>query len=134
MSETLTIYHNPSCGKSREVKAHLEKLSSEKGFHVQVMEYLKGDLKEDEFKKIIGYLVEDKGPDEDEQAVYKKVLRNNNENLATPEDVVNNLGENYCNLQRPIVVNWAAQKAVVCRPFEKIHKLTDDLGTKPSEP
>lgn len=115
MTRSLTIYHNPSCSKSREAKAHLEQLAKEKDFHLQVMEYLKGELSPEEVKQILGFLVEGKGNDESEQAVYEKVLRSNTEGVSSPEDVLEKLGEDYANLQRPIVVNWAAKKAVVCR-------------------
>ncbi|KAF9362369.1 hypothetical protein BGX34_006309 [Mortierella sp. NVP85] len=127
MTGSLTIYHNPNCSKSREAKSYLEELAEQKKFELKVVEYLNGSLTDDDVKKILGFLVEGKKDNEDDKEVYAKVLRNNTKELETPEDVVAGLGENCSNLQRPIVVNWDKQKAVVCRPFEEIHEITKDL-------
>lgn len=46
---TVTIYHNPNCGTSRNVLALLK----EKGLAPQVIEYLKTPLSRDELKTLI---------------------------------------------------------------------------------
>ncbi|KAF9983233.1 hypothetical protein BGZ65_002021 [Modicella reniformis] len=114
MAGSLTIYHNPSCSKSREAKNYLDQEATTKGFQLEVIEYLKDSPSPEQIKQILGFLVEGKGDGEDEQAVYGKFLRNNS-GVSTTQEVLESLGEHCANMQRPIVVNWAANKAVVCR-------------------
>jgi arsenate reductase len=121
MTGSLTIYHNPNCSKSREAKSHLEELAEQKKFELKVVEYLNGSLTDDEVKDILGFLVKGKKANEDEKEVYAKVLRDNTKELSTPEDVLAGLEDDRSNLQRPIIVNWDTQKAVVCRVSDLFH-------------
>lgn len=47
--QTITLYHNPKCSKSRETLAILQ----ENGVNVQIVEYLQGSLTAAEIKRLI---------------------------------------------------------------------------------
>jgi len=110
-----TVYHNPRCKKSR---AGLEFVRS-KTNEVEVVEYLKNPLSEEELKKLLMKL--NKKPHDMvriQEAVYKSDLKGRN---FTDEEWVMIMIENPKLIKRPIVVK--NNKAVWGDPVEEIEVL-----------
>ena len=111
----MKIYHNPRCSKSREGLKYLE----EKGFEVEVIEYMKNGITAREIKEFLsksGLKVND-------------IIRTNEELFKekykdmefTKEEWINILVENPKLIQRPLVIKGT--HAVLARPVEEIQKL-----------
>jgi arsenate reductase len=93
----LTIYHNPRCSKSRKA---LETLT-EKGYELEVVEYLKTPLNKKVLKKILMKLnMKPLDIIRTHEDVFKKKFRNKN---FTDDEWIQILIENPILLQRPIV-------------------------------
>lgn len=111
----ITIYHNPSCRKSREGIKVLE--TSGKEFEVR--EYLKDPLTETELNGLLQKL--NMAPIElvrAEEKIWKETYRNRD---LSDKELVTILVENPKLIQRPIVEKEGS--AVVGRPAENIEKL-----------
>ena len=110
-----TVYHNPRCKKSR---AGLEFVKS-KTNDVEVVEYLKNPLSEEEFKKLLMKL--NKKPLEmvrTQEAIYKSDFKGRN---FTDDEWVKIMLEHPKLIKRPIVVK--NNKAVWGDPAEEIEVL-----------
>jgi arsenate reductase (glutaredoxin) len=111
----VTIYHNPRCKKSRAGLQYLQSKTDD----VQIVEYLKNPLTEEELKKLLMLL--NKKPQEmirTQEAVYKQQFKGKN---FTDDEWVKIMVENPKLIKRPIVVK--GNKAVWGDPAEEIDKL-----------
>ena len=111
----VTIYHNPRCKKSRAGLQYLQTKTDD----IQIVEYLKNPLSEEELKKLLMLL--NKKPQEmirTQEAVYKQNFKGKN---FTDDEWVKIMVENPKLIKRPIVVK--GNKAVWGDPAEEIDKL-----------
>ena len=111
----VTIYHNPRCKKSRAGLQYLQTKTND----IQIVEYLKSPLSEEELKKLLMLL--NKKPQEmirTQEAVYKQNFKGKN---FTDDEWVKIMVENPKLIKRPIVVK--GNKAVWGDPAEEIDKL-----------
>jgi arsenate reductase len=112
---SITIYHNPRCGKSRSALALLE----EKGVQPHIIEYLKTPPTKGELHSIVKKLgikpeqIVRKGEEIYKQKFVGKVL--------TDEQWLDALTKNPILIERPIVVK--GETAVIGRPPENVLKL-----------
>ena len=110
-----TVYHNPRCRKSR---AGLEYVKNKSG-DVEVVEYLKNPLTEDELKTLLMKL--NKKPQDmirTQEAIYKSDFKGKN---FHDDEWVKIMIENPKLIRRPIVVR--GNKAVWGDPAEEIDVL-----------
>jgi arsenate reductase len=105
---SVTIYHNPRCGKSRETLALLEK----KGIKPRVVDYLKTPPDKATLKRLMKLL--GKTPRELLRAKEAKAAGLDQPGLAD-DDIIAGM------LERPIVVN--GDRAAVGRPPEAVLKI-----------
>lgn len=115
---TVTIYHNPSCSKSRETLA----LLNENGIQPNIIEYLKNPPSIETLKQILTQLgINARALLRAKEAEYKSL------NLAekqTSEEQLLQIMHQYPKLiERPIVV--CEQKAVIGRPPEKVLEIIE---------
>jgi polyphosphate kinase len=111
----MKFYHNPRCSKSREGLKYLE----EKGFEVEVIDYMKNGITPKEIKEFLsksGLLVTDIIRTNEE--LYK--LSYKGKELSDGE-WIQILAENPKLIQRPLVIKGT--HAVLARPVEEIQKL-----------
>ena len=112
MSTTVTIYHNPRCGKSRDTL----KLLRDKGVEPEVIEYLQTPPTKEELRGLLEKLgmkpeaLLRKGEDVYKQKFAGKAL--------TDEQWLDALAKNPILIERPIVVKGT--KAVLGRPPENV--------------
>ena len=116
----LTIYHNPSCTKSRKT---LELIESH-GITPEIIEYLKTPPDVDTVLNIAGMLgvgvVEMLRPAEDDFAAISRDAAADDD-AALAAGLANHPGA----LERPIVVDKDAGKAVIGRPPENVLALLE---------
>ncbi len=111
----VTIYHNPRCKKSRAGLQYLQSKTDD----IQIVEYLKNPLTEEELKKLLMLL--NKKPQEmirTQEVVYKQNFKGKN---FTDDEWIKIMVENPKLIKRPIVVK--GNKAVWGDPAEEIDKL-----------
>lgn len=111
----LTIYHNPRCRKSRETL----QLINDADADVEVVEYLKTPLNEDEIHELldklnlpIDYLIRKN------EAIFKEEFKGKE---LSEDEWVKVLAENPKLMERPIVVK--DDEAILGRPPENVMKL-----------
>jgi arsenate reductase (glutaredoxin) len=111
---SVTIYHNPRCGKSRATLALLEK----KGIRPRVVEYLKTPPDEAELKHLLKLL--DMTP--------RALLRDKEAKAAgldrpglSDEAIIAGMVEHPIVIERPIVVS--GNRAAIGRPPEAVLKI-----------
>ena len=112
---TIKIYHNPRCSKSREGLKYLE----EKGFEIEVIDYMKNGITAQEIKDFLtksGLKVADilRTTEQLYKDQYKGREYSDDEWIAI-------MAENPKLIQRPLVINGMV--AVLARPAEEIRKL-----------
>lgn len=114
----ITIYHNPNCSKSRKTLELIENY----GIHPKIVEYLKEMPNADTILKVAGFL----------RLAVADILRpaepdyaSLTETIALDDDAALAAGlQNYPRaLQRPIVVDETAGKAIIGRPPENVFEL-----------
>ena len=111
----LSIYHNPSCSKSRKALS----LIKDQGIKPEVILYLKDTLSSEKIKylgRILGLEIKD-------------ILRVNEKEFKTANDLPD-LNDNDALsewleahpkvIERPIIVNYSNGKAVIARPPENL--------------
>ena len=112
---SLKIYHNPRCTKSRQTLALLQ----EAGHDFEVIEYLKNPLTLDQLQALQAVLgLPARQMMRSGEAIYKQL------SLATQNDeaaLLAAMAEHPILLERPVVRK--GQKAVICRPPERIHEV-----------
>ncbi len=107
-----TIYHNPRCKKSRAGLHYLQSKTDD----IQIVEYLKNPLQEEELKLLLLKL--NKKPQEmirTQEAVYKNNFKGKN---FSEEEWIKIMVENPKLIKRPIVVK--DKKAIWGDPVEKL--------------
>lgn len=111
--QSVDIYHNPRCSKSRATLALLE----ERGIDVSVIEYLKEPPDDIELRQILDLLgIPARELLRTGEAAYKEL------GLADPskteDEIIKAIVENPILMERPIVVT--AEKARIGRPPESV--------------
>lgn len=112
----ITLYHNPSCSKSRGAKEILES----RGADFQVVEYLKTPLDADS----IGALLQAIGGDPADlvrKDSHFKELGLNADDYQSAAAVAKLLAEHPRLMQRPVAA--LDDRAVIARPSEKVEEL-----------
>lgn len=115
--ESLVIFHNPRCSKSRSALALLQ----EKGLAPTVVEYLKTPPTPAELQTLLKQLnlppeaLVRKG-----EALYKELFQ---DRAMTEEQWIAALVEHPVLMERPIVIKGA--RAVIGRPPERVLELLD---------
>jgi arsenate reductase (glutaredoxin) len=116
--ETVKIYHNTRCSKSRQACSILE----EQKVKVEIIEYLKAPLSEKEIKnllQLLGMKAEElvrKG-----EPLFKEKFANKK---LTEKEWIKALAGNPILIERPIIVR--GNKAIVGRPPEKVLAFLQD--------
>lgn len=113
MSQSIKIYHNPRCSKSRQT---LE-LIRQKGIEPEVVEYLKTPPSKQELKDILSRLNMDP-----RQLMRTKEAEYKDNNLDSAElsneQLIDAMVKNPKLIERPIVINQ--QKVALGRPPENV--------------
>jgi arsenate reductase len=113
---TITIWHNPRCGKSRQT---LELLRS-KGIDPAIREYLKQPPSKAEVEKLIELVGGDvKDLIRDGEPEFKNLGKKKAD--LTPADVAKAIAAHPILLQRPVVVS--GKRAAIGRPPEAVLSL-----------
>ncbi|HYN26857.1 MAG TPA: arsenate reductase (glutaredoxin) [Burkholderiales bacterium] len=114
-TSSITIYHNPRCGKSRSTLALLAK----KGVQPHIIEYLKAPPTKEELRSILKKLgmkpaqIVRKGEEVFKERFAGKTL--------SDEQLLDALAKNPILIERPIVVK--GDRAVIGRPPETVLEL-----------
>jgi len=112
MSETVTIWHNPRCGKSRDAL----KLLEAEGVTPTIVRYLDDTPSEAQLREVLALLgIEARGLMRAKEKLYKEL------GLAQVEDenaLIKAMAENPKLIERPVVIKDG--KAVIGRPPEKV--------------
>ena len=119
MSESIVIYHNPRCSKSRQTLA----LIRDRGVEPEVVEYLKTPLDGEALRDLLRALgMTARDLVRSGEAPYREL------GLGDPdtpeEDLVAAIAAHPVLMQRPIVRRGG--RAVVGRPPERVAELLDD--------
>lgn len=115
---TLTIWHNPRCGKSRQALELLQK----KGVTPEIREYLKQPPSKAEVEKLIDMVGSDPGElIRDGEAAFKTLGKKKAD--LSKADIAKAIAAHPILLQRPIVV--AGKRAVLGRPPEAVLALLE---------
>ena len=110
---TVTLYHNPRCGKSRQTL----QLLTEKGMAPTIIEYLKTPPSFEELEQILGLLgLEPRELMRKSEAVYKELGLA--DTTLDRKALIQAMVDNPILIERPIVV--ANGKAAIGRPPEKV--------------
>ncbi len=110
---SVTIFHNPRCGKSRSTL----QLLAEKGVEPTVVEYLKNTPTEEELEHILKLLgMEPRDLMRKSEAVYKEARLD--DPTLDRKALVRAMMKHPILIERPIVI--ANGKAVIGRPPEKV--------------
>ncbi|MDA9719202.1 arsenate reductase (glutaredoxin) [Betaproteobacteria bacterium] len=114
--DTLIVFHNPRCSKSRQVLALLDN----KDVQYKIFPYLENEISYDEFKRILGLLK--LKPRDILRVKEKEYLENNLNNMKlTDEDIIKIVLKNRKLIERPIAIK--GEKAVIARPPEKVFQV-----------
>jgi arsenate reductase (glutaredoxin) len=115
MKTTLTIYHNPRCGKSRTALAILE----EKGLAFETVEYLKTPPTKQELRAIVKKLgIKPEVLVRKGEAIYKEKFAGK---TLSDDQWFDALAKHPILIERPIIVK--GERAVIGRPPEKVLEL-----------
>ncbi|EKT63584.1 arsenate reductase (glutaredoxin) [Providencia burhodogranariea] len=114
MTDTITIYHNPRCSKSRETLALLES----KGINPTIVEYLKNPPSITDIKQLLKSLGFNDARQlmRTKEELYKEL--NLEDNKLTQDQLINAMHDNPKLIERPIVVK--NDKAKLGRPPEQV--------------
>ncbi len=113
--ETIKIWHNPRCSKSRDSF----KLLEEKGIDAEIVKYLEDVPTKEELTELLSMLgMTARELMRTKEAVYKELnLKDENSEEALIEAMI----ANPKLIERPIVIR--GNKAVIGRPIEKVIEL-----------
>jgi len=113
---SITIWHNPRCSKSRDSF----KLLEEKGIKAKVVKYLEDVPTKEEIKTILTILKMNSARElmRTKEAVY---LELNLKDESSEEKLIEAMVNNPKLIERPIVIK--GNKAVIGRPIEKVIEL-----------
>ena len=119
-TEAMVVYFNPVCSKARGAVEILE----EKGADFEVIEYLKALPTRADLERIVDAI-----PDPPSALVRKdkrfKELGLDEGDYETKEQVVAVLLEHPELMERPVVFSVSGDRALICRPSEKVLDLLD---------
>jgi arsenate reductase len=119
-NETMVVYFNPVCSKARGAVEILE----ERGADIEVIEYLKELPTAADLERIVDAI-----PDPPAALVRKdkrfKELGLDEGDYETKEQVVAVLLEHPELMERPVVFSVSGDRALICRPSEKVLDLLD---------
>ncbi len=117
MTDTIKIYHNPRCSKSRETLGLLE----DRGITPTVIEYLKVPPSVSEIKKLLKMLgfKDARQLMRTKEALYSELSLN--DDTLTQEQLIKAMHENPKLIERPIVIN--GEKAKLGRPPEQVMEI-----------
>ena len=110
--DSITIYHNPRCSKSRQALALLE----ERGINPTVVDYIKNPLKQSELEELATHF-ELSDFVRSNETLFKELGLS----LTDEKAVIKAMASNPKLMQRPIVVK--GNKAVIGRPLENVLEL-----------
>jgi len=114
MNNTLTIYHNPRCSKSRQTL----NLILEKKINPKVHLYLENILSESQIKNLLKQLGKNaREIIRNKEEIYKKLSLKE----ASDNEIIKAISKNPILLERPIVTN--GKQAIIGRPPENVLKL-----------
>ncbi|RUM70536.1 MAG: arsenate reductase (glutaredoxin) [Sulfurovum sp.] len=113
---TITLWHNPRCSKSRDSF----KLLEEKGIEAKVVKYLEDVPTIDELKTVLTMLGMSSARElmRTKEAVYGEL---NLKDETSEEKLIEAMVNNPKLIERPIVIK--GNKAVIGRPIEKVIEL-----------
>ena len=113
---TITIWHNPRCSKSRDSF----KLLEEKGIEANVVKYLEDVPKKEELKTVLAMLGMNSARElmRTKEAVYVEL---NLKDETSEEKLIEAMVNNPKLIERPIIIK--GNKAVIGRPIEKVIEL-----------
>lgn len=114
-TKTITFFHNPKCSTSRNAQTLLTSASTTSQstltpFTIDTIEYLKNPLTRDQVREILTFLDAEEHPE-----VITEFLRKDAPKAGTIEEAQEVLEKDPAMLQRPLVVDWNAKKAVIGR-------------------
>lgn len=110
---SVTIWHNPRCGKSRQTLALLR----ERGIEPTIVEYLKTPPDTAEIARVLGLLgLEPRGLIRRKEGAYRE--RGLDDPALAPEALIRAMAEEPILIERPVVL--AGGKAVLGRPPEAV--------------
>lgn len=113
--ESITIWHNSRCSKSRDALRYLE----EKNLDIHTINYLEADITKDELKKILLMLgINARDLMRTKEDIYSELHL---ENESDEEKLIDAMLENRKLIERPIIIK--DNKAVIARPLEKVEEL-----------
>lgn len=122
----LSIFHNPACSKSRATLALLERAVPTPGdptvprFHLNVVEYTKQLPTSTQLRlaaRYLGFRGE----------AVQAMLRPDAPKVHDVEEMIRVVEEDPTRLERPIVVDWEAARAVIGRPPERVEELIREM-------
>jgi arsenate reductase len=113
---TITLWHNPRCSKSRDSF----KLLEEKGIEANVVKYLEDVPTKEELQAILAMLGMSSARElmRTKEAVYSELKLKDE---TSEEKLIEAMVENPKLIERPIVIR--DNKAVIGRPIEKVIEL-----------
>jgi len=117
-ADSVTIYHNPACGKSRGALEILR----QRGLETEIVEYLDHPPDRAALERILGLLG---GPPADLVRKDKRFreLGLRAEDYVTRSQVIDLLLRHPELMERPVVIQ--GQRAVIARPSERVLELID---------
>lgn len=114
--DRIVIYHNPACSKSRGALEILR----ERGVALDVVEYLKTPLAEEDLRRLVGMIDEPPAEMVRKDGNFRELgLRA--ADYSTEDAVVDLLLEHPKLMQRPVVVR--GERGLIARPSEKVNEL-----------
>ncbi|KAG0282958.1 hypothetical protein BGZ97_008763 [Linnemannia gamsii] len=124
--KTITFFHNPKCSTSRNAQTLLQSAitsttTTSSPVSIETVEYLKNPLTRTQVREILTFLDAEEHPE-----VIKDFLRKDAPKAETIEEAQDVLEKDPAMLQRPLVVDWNAKKAVIGRPAEAVLEIIKD--------
>ncbi|RUO95573.1 hypothetical protein BC936DRAFT_143720 [Jimgerdemannia flammicorona] len=122
----LSIFHNPSCSKScaalRLLESAVPATATIPAYRIDVVDYIKEPPTATQLRLAAQFLGL-KG-----EAV-QAMLRPDAPRVRDVDDVIRIIEEQPAILERPLVIDWEAGKAVIGRPPEKVQELIRERVT-----
>jgi arsenate reductase len=114
---SVTIWHNPRCGKSRDAA----KLLEEKGIEAEVVKYLETPPNKEELKTVLKMLgISARELMRTKEDIYKEL---NLKEETNEEKLIDAMVENPKLIERPVVIKNG--KAAIGRPLQNIVDILD---------
>ncbi len=115
MSDKITIWHNPRCGKSRDAL----KLLEAEGVSPEIVRYLDDTPTEAEIRRVLGMLgIAPRDLMRTKETIYKELGL---KSVTDDDALIRAMAEHPKLIERPVVIKDG--KAVIGRPPEKVVEL-----------